>query len=162
MGFQGLRLVLTLGTVLAGSSAANAGPPVGRAHSAPLLGAVHFVAGKPKLPTITDACKRATSWDAAEIVDEEKPKTCIEERERILFREEKTIVEKRGTEIISRTTKQSVPYSAFLPSLPATTFTLEQEEALGKERAIRALENQDRLDVQQDLRDEIRELRNAQ
>lgn len=103
------------------------------------------------LPSISEDCKKAASW--AELNTPEA--NCIVGRERILFRdvETKRVGTGRSAQTVTTAAPRSAPLSAVLPSLPPLEPTLEEQEAQGKANALRQLENDQRLDVERDLRD---------
>jgi len=107
--------------------------------------------GSIKVPSISDKCRDATSWN--DLIANK----CIEDRKQVLFfqgREGKDAgqVQVRIDESAGKTVRATAS-SGVLSSLPALIATPEEDEALGKARAIRQLENQERLDVERDLRD---------
>jgi hypothetical protein len=145
---------LVIFVVLTASNSAHAGSygPPRQVKSTEAASSLWRVAGKPRTPVIAEECKSVVSWDEA-------GKKCIEDRDTTLFRDAAT---KAAVPVAMSRERSLLSSSPLLPTLPPSTFTLEQEEAIGKERAMRGLENQDRLDVQQDLRDQIRTLLNSQ
>lgn len=117
-------------------------------------------------------CSSAADWSVPETWN--TAKGCIENRQRDPFSEPGSKAAKKATEALRKRTQRDLSSrevielrseaarSAVSESVPLTApLTLDEQAEADKLRALRRFENQERLDVQEDLR-ELRDLLRAQ